>query len=274
MNNLHDKKSIPNGQILAIQNELKILNFLHRFGWLRTRDLAGLVWHNSTSANSGIVMAQRTLKRLKDTAQVLHRIAPDGATIYSLSQSGARRLGEDAGITARSGKDLIREVGNYQHRCLANMFAISRLKAAQKVWTEHEIQTNRAPIKSVLQKIPDCLIEYESSNFAWVEIERGYKKEADFNKMMKFCFTVLGGLDAGDQPRNTLFCADMNNDMYIEHVIIQIVSSMQANRIIQVVASTKEKNPYAYNWGSVLAGLFLCSPTSDLMAMSKWVSDF
>lgn len=273
MINLHDEKSSQNGQILAIHNELQILSLLQRFGWLRTRDLAELIWHKSASANSATVMAQRTLKRLKDSVQVLNRLAPDGATIYALSQSGARRLGEETGIDARSGKDLIRELGNYEHRCLANLFAINRIHAGQKIWTEREIQANKAPIKSILRKVPDCLIELGDGTLAWVEIERGYKKLVDFNKMLGFFFHVLGGLDSGGNTRSMLFCAA--TDIYIEQGIIQVISNEQSVRIINAVKHNKKMAPYDYSWGNIVNDLFLCMPNSnELIPISHWIKDF
>mgnify|MGYP000853832867 FL=1 len=32
------------GRAIARENEVRVLRALHRFGWLRTRDLAVLVW--------------------------------------------------------------------------------------------------------------------------------------------------------------------------------------------------------------------------------------
>ena len=32
------------GRVAARDNELRVLRALHRFGWLRTRDIAALVW--------------------------------------------------------------------------------------------------------------------------------------------------------------------------------------------------------------------------------------
>ena len=122
------------GRVTAQQNELDILTYINRFGWLRSRDLAALIWPEAKTSDSAMAMAQRTLKRLKDGGQILHRIAPDGATVYALSEAGARRIGNERGVDARSGKDLVRELGNYTHRCHANTFAIHRINAGQRVW--------------------------------------------------------------------------------------------------------------------------------------------
>ncbi|MEZ0246991.1 MAG: hypothetical protein ACAH09_10170, partial [Methylophilaceae bacterium] len=72
------------GRAIARANEVRVLRALHRFGWLRTRDLAALVWqrwanqpaekHNlqpPIATASGLRMAQRTLRRLRDKRLVL-----------------------------------------------------------------------------------------------------------------------------------------------------------------------------------------------------------
>lgn len=264
------------GRITATQNELDILAYIERFGWLRSRDLAALIWGDSKSTESAMSMAQRTLKRLKESGQILHRIAPDGATVYALAIPGVKRLGEERGIDARSGKDLIRELGNYSHRCLANTFSINQINAGQRVWTEREIQTNQAPIRAIKNKIPDGLVDVTSPLdadgtliLAWGEIERGYKKKSDFNKMMRFAFEILGSLDSRDMPSNTMFCAA--EDIYIGQVIIQIVSETQFNRIVDTVRVERVKNPYGFSWGKITSQLYLTSPTGDCLPISTWL---
>jgi hypothetical protein len=221
-------------------------------------------------------MAQRTLKRLKDAGQVLHRIAPDGAAVYALSESGARRLGNELGITARSGKDLLRELGNYLHRCHANTFAIHRINAGKRVWTEREIQSNQAPIKVVNHKVPDGLVDISDPLYdqgttvlSWVEVERGYKKNADFNKMLNFIFNVLGGLDAQGLPSTLMFCAAV--DIYIGEVIIQFISAAQGQRILDAVDHAKTVAPYDHGWSNILNNLHLCDLSGVLHPISKWV---
>ena len=222
-------------------------------------------------------MAQRTLKRLKETGQILHRIAPDGAMVYALSSTGARCLGDALGIDARSGKDLIRELGNYTHRCHANTFAIHRIVASQKVWTEREIQANQAPIKVVNHKVPDGLVDITGSLhatditvLAWVEIESGFKKRADFDKMLRFTFAILGSLNSQGMTSNEPFCAAL--DVYIEEVIIQVVSDAQAKRIVGAVEHAKTVTPYDYNWANILSRLFLCGLSGNIYPISTWVA--
>ena len=267
----------PDGRITAQQNELDILTNINRFGWLRSRDLAALIWPESKTIDSATAMAQRTLKRLKDGGQILHRIAPDGATVYALSEAGARRIGNEQGVDARSGKDLIRELGNYLHRCHANVFSIHRITAGQRIWTEREIQTHRAPIRAVKNKIPDGLVDITDTLnadgtlvLAWVEVECGYKKKSDFDKMIGFACDILGGLDSQGMPDNALFCAAL--DVYVEEVIIQVVSDEQAKRIVNAVAHAKTVAPYDYAWRNIISQLLLCTLSGTLYPISKWVA--
>ena len=87
------------GRAIARENELRVLRSLHRFGWLRTRDLALLVWQRwaAKAPNKGpdlkprqpteaaLRMAQRTLRRLRESRQVLSSRAPNGSTLCALA---------------------------------------------------------------------------------------------------------------------------------------------------------------------------------------------
>src|SRR5690554_722973 len=141
------------GRAVARENEVRVLRALHRFGWLRTRDLAALGWQrwarNPTSEPSlkpapptaaGVRMAQRTLRRLRAKRQVLSSRAPDGSLIYALAEAGARLLLQ-AGVTAVTGKDLLRSfsAAHFRHRCIANEIAVGAVVEGFRVATEREI---------------------------------------------------------------------------------------------------------------------------------------
>lgn len=83
------------GRTVARENELRVMRALHRFGWLRTRDLAAIVCQRwvrnpagepnlapSTPTAAGLRMAQRTLSRLRGKRLVLSSRAPDGSLIH------------------------------------------------------------------------------------------------------------------------------------------------------------------------------------------------
>ena len=190
-----------NGRIIATENEIRVLRGLHRFGWLRTRDIATLVWQRwqprpirqpdlkpAVATASGLRMAQRTLRRLVDARQVLRGQAPDGSWIYALSQAGVRRL-QHCGITASSGKDLIRSfsTAQFRHRSIANEIAISGILAGCRVSTEREIAQDKwlGAAEGIAGKKPDVLLRADNQIF-WCEVERSRKNAKDYAKLLKW----------------------------------------------------------------------------------------
>lgn len=194
------------GRLLARENEIKVLRALHRFGWLRTRDLAALVWTRwqrqptgvptlmpFVASASGLRMAQRTLRRLSDTRQVLRGKAPDGSIIYALAEAGARRL-QQLGVPAATGKDLVRSfsTGQFRHRAIANEIAISGIIAGFRASTEREIAQDKwfGGANGVVGKKPDVLLTGGGLVW-WVEVERSRKNANDYAKLLKWLGAVM-----------------------------------------------------------------------------------
>lgn len=187
------------GRIIAAENEAHVLRALHRFGWLRTRDLAALVWQqwqsrpadepdlrHPVATASGLRMAQRTLRRLADVRQVLRGQAPDGSVIYALSEAGARRL-QQSSVPAATGKDLIRSfsTAQFRHRSIANEIAIGGILAVYRVSTEREIAQDRwlGGADGVAGKKPDVLLRAGKHIF-WTEVERSRRNARDYTKLL------------------------------------------------------------------------------------------
>lgn len=187
------------GRAIARENEVRVLRALHRFGWLRTRDLATLAWQCWARSPVGepslkppmpttasLRMAQRTLRRLRERRQVLDTRAPDGSIIYALSEAGARQLSA-MGIRASSGKDLVRAFSSshFRHRCIANEIAISGICEGFKVATEREIAQGRWPGEDagLTGKKPDVLLRADGAMW-WVEVERSRKNAKDYAKLL------------------------------------------------------------------------------------------
>lgn len=194
------------GRLLARENETRVLRALHRFGWLRTRDLAALVWTRwqrqptgepeltrLTASASGLRMAQRTLSRLAGARQVLRGQAPNGSTIYALAEAGARRL-QQLGVPAATGKDLVRSfsTGQFRHRAIANEIAISGIIAGFRVSTEREIAQDKwfGGANGVAGKKPDVLLT-GGGQVWWVEVERSRKNANDYVKLLKWLEAVI-----------------------------------------------------------------------------------
>lgn len=220
------------GREIARQNELRVLKTLHKYGWLRTRDLAALLWMKSRAkpqgdfvpipivvAESGMRMAQRTLLRLRHDNKVLWLKAPDGSTIYGLSEAGARQL-VGIGIPAKSGKDQVRRVSmaHYHHRRLANEMAIVAQLHGYRVATETEIAAGQwlGGMAGINGKKPDVLVR-EGKHSWWVEVERSRRNAKDYGKLMAWLAglwpaglhtSVQAGLPDGHQLMKVLFICD------------------------------------------------------------------
>lgn len=191
--------STKNPRKVAILNRLKILQLINRFGWLRTKDLACLVWlpsrrgdpsqppdfRSASATSSALRMAQRTIRSLLASGFLLQTKAPDGALVYSLSQRGADIL-RQTGVEARSGKDLLRahSFGYYRHRCISNEIAISALLTGCKVTTESELARGDCTYLNVsIGKVPDVLVRH-FDNWHWIEVERSRKNQTDYLRLL------------------------------------------------------------------------------------------
>ncbi|MFL9922596.1 hypothetical protein PQR75_46800 [Paraburkholderia fungorum] len=167
-------------RIIGERNTLAILAHLNRFGWLTSRMLSALVWPTARQAPA---MSRRAVKALVDDKLILRRPLPEGGDCYTLSAAGARVLNEAAGLTATSGASL--PLGNTVHRACANWYVIGHINEGTAVWTEHEIQTGRAPVVSVDGKVPDALLD-TPFGLVWVEVENAWKNRKERAKVVHF----------------------------------------------------------------------------------------
>jgi len=208
--------SKKDGRQSARENEARVLRALHRFGWLRTRDLAALCWRRWASRPSGtpgvgptlptasaLRMAQRTVRRLRDARLVISGDAPDGSVIYALSEGGARAL-KDAGLAAISGKDLVRgfSSSHYQHRCIANSIAITGIVQGFRAATEREIAQGlwMGGEAGIEGKRPDVLLR-GGNVVHFVEVERSRKNAKDYIALLTWLGKVLQDSSRRDGPR-------------------------------------------------------------------------
>jgi len=202
MGNAVQQIRVADGREVARQSEGRILRALLRFGWLSTRSLAALCWSPWGEPASGaqpslaplvprasaLRMAQRTLCRMRAKRLVIAGQAPDGATIYGLSEAGAREL-QDAGFDASSAKDLVRNFSSafYRHRSICNDIAVGALVQGYKVATERETAkgASLAGANGIEGKKPDVLLRADRQVF-WVEVERSRKNAQDYRDLLKW----------------------------------------------------------------------------------------
>lgn len=197
---------VCDGRITARKNEFSILQSLRRFGWLRTKDIALLVWRPRSKEPkhpprlmqleprpSELRMAQRTLARLRTKRMVLHALAPDYSIIYTLAEGGVREL-QGQGIESVSGKDLVRtfSAAHYHHRRLANSIAITGLIDGYKISAERETAQGHwfGGKNGIAGKIPDTIIRTNREIY-WVEVERSRKNRPDYDRLVTWLCLVL-----------------------------------------------------------------------------------
>lgn len=221
----------------AKQNELRVLKYLHKFSWLRTRDIAALVWMRSRSRKlsdfdlaplevtaSAMRMAQITLLRMRDQHLILWTKAPDGSTIFGLAEAGVRMLAGH-GIPAKSGKDAVRRVSLsfYHHRRIANEVAILAMLQGFRIATEAEISAGKwvGGNDGIFGKKPDVLIR-DGKSAVWVEVERSRRNNKDHLKLLDFIQEVWpsGRSDSAKLPggqvlQKLLF---VSNEAFIERL--------------------------------------------------------
>lgn len=199
------KPTRADGRKVARENEMRILRALHRFGWLRTRDVAALVfsrWSSKPAAvlslapivatDSGLRMAQRTLRRLKEARLVLTAQGPDGSTVYALAEAGTRSL-QALGIDAASGKDAIRGISAayFRHRCISNELAIAGIVQGMRVSTEREISRGMwaGGACGIAGKKPDVLWRNRDV-WTWIEVQRSRHNARDYAQLLSWLATM------------------------------------------------------------------------------------
>lgn len=173
-------------RLIGERNRLTLCRYLHRFGWLTSRMVARLVWGDASQAWP---MSRRTLKALQDDGMVIKRALPQGGDAYLLSAKGARFLNERDGVDASSGQSLA--LGNPVHRACSNWFLIDSLRNGWQVITEHEISTDRSPVRVLDGKQPDGILLGEGEAI-WVECENAWKSTSARSSVVSFCSRHLG----------------------------------------------------------------------------------
>ena len=160
-----------------ITDAMALLSAMHQFGFINSVQaaciLADRARHHSYAAT--LRLAQKRLQTLENSGLVRSKKRRFEAAVFGLSAAGCRHLG----IPGSSAKDTLRTIG--EHRILANSIAIAIANQQHQptVWSEREIQTNRAPIKAWRGKIPDILIEHPCAQITWIEVENSKRSDHD-----------------------------------------------------------------------------------------------
>jgi hypothetical protein len=182
--------------------EVTALNYISRFGWLRSAELGKLLFPYRSSANAKKAMS-KVLTRLRKKKCVLERRLPDGLGLaLVLAKAGVARLAEN-NIEAKSGKDWGTFNGNdfippatFKHDLLVAGF-LSSINPILTFLTEKEIVQYLERNNLVAQKIPDALVAlmHQDKAYSWVEVESTRKTGKNLAAMIRASVTAARGCD-------------------------------------------------------------------------------
>ena len=195
--------------VVSAQNDRDGLEAIHKFGWLRAREIGNVLWGRNPSRHiAGARIARKWLK----SGLVMSRTLPWGhGPAFVLTKAGADFLFAEFGIQASSGKkigdhikgqtiDCWRPTLSWQHDLIANSFLTLCMGHGYRVFTELEI-SRRFPNAP---KIPDGLFEYinQDGTKEWIaiEIERANKYSSDKRNIIKSILQAQlnGGIEFGN----------------------------------------------------------------------------
>lgn len=136
----------PTSRERAAANRLRVLQTVAEHGHLRCADLA-TCWPGARYADQ---MAQRTVRGLVESGELMPRRNAHGGLSYVLTRPGAAAL-EVRGIAARHGLDLASVSGStFAHFCLTSRWALHKRGEGFATFTEYALQNGQAPVSREL----------------------------------------------------------------------------------------------------------------------------
>ena len=194
---------------LHLENTLAALSSLHKYGWLRAKELGLILWPTTSfqrkekgekgkatvgpirdTTTHGYAQACRATKLLVSNGLVLARKLPSqSGTAYVLASKGVEMLW-DVGIKAKTGAN-IGSIDENKHwsppatwkhdlLCAGVLIRLANTPEVQAVYAEKEIRRADRP----LSKTPDGLVVYKSGRTVWVEVEQAKKTDPKKTKSL------------------------------------------------------------------------------------------
>ncbi|MCK6407190.1 MAG: hypothetical protein L6Q60_14420 [Rhodocyclaceae bacterium] len=192
---------------IADANARAILTALNRYGYLRVADITKLVW----GWNASDTMCRRTTRRLRDDKLVDEKRLRDGCLVFALSVRGANVL-RKLGLNAHATRRLLGSLGNFEHRCLANVIAIYyEQNPENQVLTEFQIQSGLLNLGQSLNKLPDYFV-ITPEGCIWGEVERSRRSNLDWIRLMRF-LKLITTCAPGENPE-----LNASQDLYLLRV--------------------------------------------------------
>lgn len=213
---------MQDNKITSTQNRLSILQWLHRFGWLTSRQISELVW---TDKKSALAMAQKTIASMLENKLIIKRKLETGSEAILLSSKGASLLNSELNVKAVSGAKL--QLGNAVHRCASNWYLIQEIQNGNKnFFTEFEIQSGKVNFKNAYGKVPDGLV-ITDFGVVWLEVENAWKNISERHKIVQFCSDTLS--------HNSLM-EELWADNFLFRLKVVAITSYSAEAIVRTFA--------------------------------------
>jgi hypothetical protein len=192
----------PSPHQMSMENDKKGLQAIHKFGWLRAREIGNVLWQTQPNRHiSGARIARRWLKN----KWVIQRTLPYGhGPAYILSKKGADLLDQEFDIQASSGKKIGDHISQFadhwipshswRHDLLANSFLTLCMGGGINVISELELRRKYPGAK----KLPDGLFEQTKAWWA-IEVERSGKWSTNMRHLTKSLIDAnTNGIEFGE----------------------------------------------------------------------------
>lgn len=140
------KPKQPTSRERAAMNRLRVLQAVAEHGHLRCADLAAACW---PGARYGEQMAQRTVRGLVESGELMPRRNALGGTSFVCTRPGAAAL-ELRGVKAHHGLDLAVSGPTCRHAVLTARWCLHKRAQGFQTFTEYALQQGQAPVSREL----------------------------------------------------------------------------------------------------------------------------
>lgn len=188
-----------------LKNDLRGLQIVHAFGWLRAKELGAFLWPQNASSTEA---ANRMIRSWHARKLVILRELPDrSGKAVVLALAGVRLL-KSHGIDASTGKDIgststeegWRPPASWRHDLIATGVLAELHKRGYKAISEQSLR--RVPTDS--PKLPDGLLCSPEGHWIWLEVEHSKKTGKNLSELGKaLAFAAAGRIKAVGGQRCT-----------------------------------------------------------------------
>lgn len=201
-------------------NDLDGLRWIAEFGWLRASELGCLMYPANSSAH---IQGCRLARSLADRGLILERMLPERAGRALVLATRGVRLLADAGVDARSGKDigeiekgLWRPPATWRHDLLAAQVLVDMYRKGWDILPEQLVRRTAGR----LAKMPDGIAfrsKPAGSQVVWLEVEASRKTGPAMFQLAHALVTISEGSCAtvvGHRPTHAVvaFAVDAQDE--------------------------------------------------------------